>query len=116
MPAKLATVESVRDLRKRVERWRRDGLKTAVVPTMGALHEGHLSLVDCARRHAERVVVTIFVNPTQFAEGEDLSTYPSDLDGDLSKLRKRKANLAFVPPTSPTSVCVTRLSSRYEGG
>ncbi|MEM7427217.1 MAG: pantoate--beta-alanine ligase [Pseudomonadota bacterium] len=100
MAGKLSTARTVVDLRKRVARWKRDGRKTAVVPTMGALHEGHLSLVDCALQHADRVVATIFLNPTQFAEGEDLDTYPGSLDTDLAMLRKRKAHLAFVPAVS----------------
>lgn len=93
----LTQVETVKALRQRVARWRRDKLKVALVPTMGALHEGHLTLVDHANRLADRTVVSIFINPAQFAAGEDLTTYPQDLDGDLKMLAGRKANLAFVP-------------------
>lgn len=97
MSKNLPQVDTVKALRQRVARWRRDKQKVALVPTMGALHEGHLTLVDHANRLADRTVVSIFINPAQFAVGEDLTTYPQDLDGDLRKLAKRKANLAFVP-------------------
>ncbi len=97
MSKKLARVDSVKALRQRVTRWRRDRLKVALVPTMGALHEGHLSLVDHASKLADRTVVSIFINPAQFSASEDLTTYPRDLEGDLEKLASRKANLAFVP-------------------
>jgi pantoate--beta-alanine ligase len=70
------------------------------VPTMGALHEGHLSLVDASRSECDRTVVSIFVNPTQFSAGEDLAKYPRPLDEDLRMLDERGAWLAFVPPVS----------------
>ena len=97
MSKQLPQAPTVKALRQKVARWRRDKLKVALVPTMGALHEGHLTLVDHANRLADRTVVSIFINPAQFAAGEDLTTYPRDLDGDLAKLSARKANLAFVP-------------------
>ena len=62
--------------------WRGNAERIAIVPTMGSLHEGHLSLVRLAQRNADRVVVTLFVNPTQFGEGEDFSVYPRSLDQD----------------------------------
>ncbi len=97
MSKQLPQAPTVKELRQRVARWRRDKLKVALVPTMGALHEGHLTLVDHANELADRTVVSIFINPAQFAAGEDLTTYPRDLEGDLTKLSARKANLAFVP-------------------
>ncbi|MEM8648609.1 MAG: pantoate--beta-alanine ligase, partial [Pseudomonadota bacterium] len=97
MSKQLPQAPTVKELRQRVARWRRDKLKVALVPTMGALHEGHLTLVDHANQLADRTVVSIFINPAQFAAGEDLTTYPRDLEGDLDKLSARKANLAFVP-------------------
>lgn len=87
----------VKGLCERIRRWRAQRLSIAIVPTMGALHDGHLSLVDAARSMADRVVVSIYVNPTQFAPGEDLASYPSDNAGDLTKLKQQKANSAYVP-------------------
>jgi len=93
----LVVVRTVKDLRKRLVRWRKTGRRLALVPTMGALHEGHLSLVDHAHEVADRVIVTIFVNPTQFGPNEDLDRYPRDEAADLVMLRKRKAHLVFAP-------------------
>jgi pantoate--beta-alanine ligase len=73
------------------------GLRMALVPTMGALHEGHLALVREACRRAERVVVSLFVNPTQFAPGEDLGRYPRDFDGDRAKVEAAGAHVLFAP-------------------
>jgi len=73
------------------------GARIALVPTMGYLHEGHLALVREARRHADRVVVSIFVNPTQFGPSEDLDRYPSDLQGDLRKLDDLGVDAVFTP-------------------
>jgi pantoate--beta-alanine ligase len=84
-------------MRARVEDLRRDGRRVAVVPTMGALHEGHLALVRHARARADVVILTIFVNPTQFGPNEDLSRYPRDEEGDLAKARPAGIDLAFCP-------------------
>ena len=93
-----------------------------LVPTMGALHEGHLSLVDRARADSATVVVSIFVNPTQFGEGEDFAEYPRDLDADLEMLRQRGTDLVFVPEVSDiyppgfdTWVDVGPIADRLEG-
>jgi pantoate--beta-alanine ligase len=95
--------EIIRDpgaMRERVEDLRRDGLRVAVVPTMGYLHEGHLSLLRAARAAADVVILTIFVNPTQFGPNEDLSRYPRDEAGDLAKARPCGLDLAFCPEAS----------------
>ena len=93
-----------------------------LVPTMGALHDGHLSLVDRARAECATVAVSIFVNPTQFGEGEDFALYPRDLDSDLEMLRQRGADLVFVPdvaeiypPGFDTWVDVGPIADRLEG-
>ncbi len=84
-------------MRARAEDLRRDGRRIAVVPTMGALHEGHLALIRYARARADVVILTIFVNPTQFGPNEDLSRYPRDEAGDLAKARPAGIDLAFCP-------------------
>lgn len=93
-----------------------------LVPTMGALHDGHLSLVDRARADCASVAVSIFVNPTQFGEGEDFAEYPRDLEGDLEMLRQRGVDLVFVPdvaevypPGFDTWVDVGPIADRLEG-
>ncbi len=108
----IATAADVAMLRRALAGWRRAGERIALVPTMGALHEGHLALVRLARAEAERVVVSIFVNPTQFAPNEDFSAYPRTLDEDLAKLAGL-ADLVFTPaademypPGSATTVSV----------
>ena len=97
MTAKLKIVRSVKDLRKIVASWRTAGERVALVPTMGALHDGHLSLVKLAKRKADRAVVSIFVNPTQFAPHEDLARYPRDEAGDVAKLGGAGADLVWAP-------------------
>jgi pantoate--beta-alanine ligase len=86
-----------RAMRAKAEDLRRDGRRIAVVPTMGALHDGHLALLRAARGKADAVILTIFVNPTQFGPSEDLSRYPRDEAGDLVKARTAGIDLAFCP-------------------
>jgi pantoate--beta-alanine ligase len=93
----LPVARTVADLRAAVAAWRREGARIGLVPTMGALHEGHLSLVDLAAQHADRVVVSLFVNPAQFAPGEDFEAYPRTEAGDAGKLAARPAHLLFAP-------------------
>ncbi|HXA28914.1 MAG TPA: pantoate--beta-alanine ligase [Candidatus Angelobacter sp.] len=85
------------DLRLQSERWRAAGMTVGLVPTMGALHEGHRSLLARAREECDRVVASIFVNPTQFGRGEDLSRYPRPLEHDLRMLAEERVDAAFVP-------------------
>jgi len=84
-------------LRREIARWRAAGETVALVPTMGALHEGHLSLIRLARRRADRVVVSIFVNPAQFAPTEDFSTYPRTFAADVAALAEQKVDLVWAP-------------------
>ncbi|MER8396059.1 pantoate--beta-alanine ligase [Mesorhizobium sp. M1340] len=90
-------VRSVAQLRQIVAAWRREGVRIAVVPTMGVLHEGHLSLVRAALVKADRVIVTLFVNPKQFNSEADLAAYPSTEDEDAAKLAPLGAHLLYAP-------------------
>ncbi|MET0192406.1 MAG: pantoate--beta-alanine ligase [Hyphomicrobiaceae bacterium] len=86
MTSGIPVIRAIPDLRAQVRSWRGRGESVALIPTMGALHEGHLQLVRLARSRAKRAVVSIFVNPTQFAPHEDFERYPRDEAGDLAKL------------------------------
>jgi pantoate--beta-alanine ligase len=90
-------VRTLTELRATVAAWRRQGAKIAVVPTMGALHEGHLSLVRAALARAERVIVTLFVNPKQFNSAADLAAYPRTEDSDAAKLSPLGAHMLYAP-------------------
>jgi pantoate--beta-alanine ligase len=112
----------IADVREAVGDARARGRRIGFVPTMGYLHEGHLRLVDEARRHADLVVMSIFVNPLQFGPTEDLARYPRDLDGDAAKANARGVDLLFAPdgaeiyPEQPRVVVTPRaLAARWEG-
>jgi pantoate--beta-alanine ligase len=90
-------LRTIAELRSTVAGWRRAGEAVGLVPTMGALHDGHLSLVRRAREHCGRAVVSIFVNPTQFGPNEDFQRYPRDLEGDAAKLATVGADAVFAP-------------------
>ncbi|NNL67692.1 MAG: pantoate--beta-alanine ligase [Myxococcales bacterium] len=95
----METIHSVADAQARADALRAAGRRLAVVPTMGCLHEGHLSLVREARRHADVVWLTIFVNPTQFGPGEDFERYPRTVASDLAACREAGVDAVFLPPT-----------------
>jgi pantoate--beta-alanine ligase len=97
MPHPPRILDTPDDLRLQSERWRAAGMTVGLVPTMGALHEGHRRLLARAREECDRVVASIFVNPTQFGGGEDLSRYPRPLDHDLGMLTAERIDAAFVP-------------------
>lgn len=112
---------TVADIRQRVGAWRQAGDRTALVPTMGALHEGHLALVRAAKKAAERTVVSIFVNPTQFAPTEDLDTYPKNEEADVEALARLDVDAVFAPsaremypPGFATSVTVGGVATDLE--
>jgi pantoate--beta-alanine ligase len=89
--------QQIQDLRRHLKQWRSDGERIAFVPTMGNLHQGHLSLVEIAKQQADRVVVSIYVNPMQFSPDEDFASYPRTLDADIDKLRALDVDLVFTP-------------------
>ena len=95
---RMAAVRHVADLRHLVAGWRRAGESVGVVPTMGALHAGHLALVEAARADCARVIATIFVNPKQFNRPDDLASYPRDEASDAAKLAAAGVDVLFAPP------------------
>ncbi len=90
-------VAETEEVREQVRQWRKEGLSVGLVPTMGYLHEGHKSLIDKAVQQNDRVVVSVFVNPIQFGPGEDLATYPRDLERDAALCEAAGASLIFHP-------------------
>jgi pantoate--beta-alanine ligase len=107
----VATVEQLRD---QVRRWRATGMSVALVPTMGNLHAGHLELVRLARQLADRCLVTIFVNPLQFGEGEDLASYPRTLETDREKLLSAETDMLFTPSVEEVYPNGQRAQTRVE--
>lgn len=118
----LPIVRTVADLRAQVSAWKRAGLRVGLVPTMGALHAGHLSLVTLVKREHDKCVASLFVNPKQFAAHEDLDRYPRDEAGDAALLKSAGCDLLFAPtvdvmyPTGfATAVTVSGVSAPLEG-
>ena len=116
------TIHTVHELRRQVAEWRLNAFTVAIVPTMGALHEGHMSLVDRALKTADKSIVSIFVNPTQFSKGEDLERYPRNEEDDLKKLTSVGVDVVYMPRVNEmyksralTKVSVDELSQRLCG-
>jgi pantoate--beta-alanine ligase len=95
--SELKILRTILEMRRQADAWRAQGLKIGFIPTMGSLHEGHLSLVRIAKSRADVTVASIFVNPTQFGPTEDFSDYPRDEKGDLAKLEGEKTDCVFFP-------------------
>ncbi|PYD47165.1 pantoate--beta-alanine ligase [Novacetimonas pomaceti] len=119
----MTIARTVRGLRIIATPWKRGGLRVGVVPTMGALHEGHLSLVRAARAMCDRVIVTIFVNPKQFDDASDLAAYPRTEDADAALLREAGVDVLYVPdaaemypPGFATTISVRGVSEGLCGG
>ncbi len=118
----IAIVRTVADLRAQVAAWKQAGERVALVPTMGALHDGHLSLITLAKTKADRVVASVFVNPTQFGPNEDFDAYPRDEARDAGLLAGAGCDLLFAPsvtemyaPGFATTVTVTGVSEPLDG-
>ncbi|MBI3693871.1 MAG: pantoate--beta-alanine ligase [Acidobacteria bacterium] len=118
----MIVVASTAEMQQRALEVRSAGRSIGLVPTMGALHEGHLSLVRAARRDNDFVVVSLFVNPTQFGPNEDLQQYPRDFETDRRKLEAERVDALYAPSTEEvyaagfqTYICVEELGARLDG-
>ena len=120
----MLVIHTQQELAEQIAEWRHQEEHIALVPTMGSLHAGHLSLVELAREHAERVIVSIFVNPTQFGEGEDFDDYPRSLERDKRRLKTTATDMIFAPdvetlypfgPDKATTVSVPGLTENFCG-
>lgn len=118
----IAVIRNLKDLRAQVRAWKTSGLSVGFVPTMGALHAGHVSLVTASVARCDRTIASIFVNPTQFAPHEDLDSYPRTEEDDLNALEAAGCDLAFCPEASvmyptgeETRVSVPELGAKLEG-
>ncbi len=118
----MRTMRTVSGVRRTVSKWRQSGLTVGLVPTMGALHAGHVALFDRCRKLCDRLVVSIFVNPTQFGPQDDLQAYPRDLRRDQAMCQSAGADMVFAPEADAmypsgfeTSVRVGEVGTRWEG-
>ena len=118
----ITVVRTIADLRATVAKWRKIGDSIGLVPTMGALHDGHISLVTRSRAENKRTIATLFVNPTQFGPKEDLSAYPRDEAADLAMLQNAKVDTLYAPSVAEmypqgfaTTVAVTGLTEYLDG-
>jgi pantoate--beta-alanine ligase len=122
MPHSIEIVRTVADLRAKIAVWRADGLSIGLVPTMGALHGGHFSLVDQSTRSTDRTITTLFVNPKQFGPNDDLDVYPRNEDADAKALEELGVHLLFAPTVaemysegSVTAISVPGIGDVLEG-
>jgi pantoate--beta-alanine ligase len=120
----MRTANDAPSLRAAVRAWKQEGLRVGFVPTLGNLHAGHYSLLELARKHADRVVVSVFVNPTQFAAGEDFEKYPRTLMQDSVGLAEHECDLLFAPevetiypygPQNSLRIHVPQITETLEG-
>jgi len=96
----MLVIETIQEMQQKSEALRSAGHTIALVPTMGFLHDGHLELMRVGKKHSDKLIITIFVNPTQFGPGEDLDRYPRDAEGDLKKARDVGVDIVFMPSTA----------------
>ncbi len=120
----MKTAESIQEIREQVNHLKSKDKKVAFVPTMGALHEGHLSLIRMAHKHADAIVVSIYVNPEQFAPHEDFGTYPRTIEADLKLCKEENVDVVFMPDTETMygsgkkyfSIDIEELNVHLDGG
>lgn len=121
---KMKTAESISEIRELVDTLKKEGKKVAFVPTMGALHDGHLSLIKMAHKHADAIVVSIYVNPEQFSPHEDFGTYPRTIEQDLKLCKEENVDVVFMPDTETMygsgkkyfSIKIDELNIHLDGG
>lgn len=120
----MKTAESIQEIQEQVNHLKSEGKKVAFVPTMGALHDGHLSLIRMAHKHADAIVVSIYVNPEQFAPHEDFGTYPRTIEADLKLCKEENVDVVFMPDTETMygsgkkyfSINIEELNVHLDGG